>query len=124
MNKEDKKGIIEHVARYTLIALLVVVLLGSVFVSTINPEAYLFGEKLSGTKAVFFLSFRGIIGVLIAYLLFERKHVGDILSVLYFAFFVSETLITNIISGLGLSSPLNSVGLAFSIILLGVKEFS
>ena len=60
---------------------------------------------------------------MIAYLLFEKKSEGEILSVLYSGYFFIETLITNLSLGFGfLTSPLPTTGLVISIVLLMVRK--
>ena len=118
-----KKKVLENVARYALMVLLVLSFLGAVFVSFINPESYFFGKKLGGEKATIYLLIQGIAGLVIAYLLFKKKSEGEILSVLYFGYFFIETLITNLSLGFGfLTSPLPTTGLVISIVLLMVRK--
>lgn len=112
-----KKKFLESVTRYTLIILFVLIFLGSVFISFINPESYFFGEKLGGTKAITYLLINGSIGILIAWLLLMKKNRGEFLSVLYFGYNFIEALVTNVISfGVALISPLFTTGLIASIV--------
>lgn len=103
---EDKgKKVLENFTRHALAFLLVLSFLGSVFASFFNPEIHFFGEKLSGGIAIIYLSMGGIAGIVIAYLLLEKKNRGEILSLLYFGYFFIETLITNLSLSLGFSIP-------------------
>jgi len=118
-----KKKILENFARYTLVFLLVLSFLGLIFVSVVNPESYFFGEKLGGGKATIYLLMGGVAGIVIAYLLSKQKSGGEILSVLYFGYFFIETLITNLSFRFGfLISPLFTMGLVISIVLLVVRK--
>ena len=118
-----ERKVLENIVRYTLVFLLVLSFLCSIFISFINPESYFFGEKLSGGKAKIYLLLGGITGIIIAYLLLKKKNKGEILSVLYFGYFFMETLITNLSLGFGfLISPLSTIGLVISIILLMVRK--
>ncbi|MDH5769869.1 MAG: hypothetical protein OEZ25_01065, partial [Candidatus Bathyarchaeota archaeon] len=113
------KKALEKVVRYTLVVLLVLSFVGLVLISLINPESYFFGEKLSGEIATTYLLTGGITGIIIAFLLFKKKSGGEFLSVLYFVFFFIETLVTNLSLGYDfLISPLFTMGLTFSIVLL------
>jgi len=119
----NKKIVIAIIARYSLIVLLVLYFLGSVFSIFTNPEGYFFGEKLGGQRAIIYLSIYVTVGILIVYLLFKKKSVGEVLSVLYFGYFFIENLITNLLLGLGLLiSPLAVIGLVISIILLAMRD--
>jgi len=121
----DKKKILENVARHTLGIVLLVNFFCLVFISFINPEAYFFGEKLSGINATIYLLTRGILGLIIAYLLFKKKSEAEILSLAYFGYFFIDILITNLYSGFGfLISPLMTIGLVVSIVLLLVRKFN
>ena len=112
---------LERVARYTLVVLFVLSFLNSVFVSLVNPEAFFFGEKLSGEKATVYLLIGGVTGIITAFFLFKKKSGGEIISVLYFGYFFIETLVTNLSLGYGfLISPLFTIGLVTSIVLLVV----
>lgn len=118
-----KKKILENFARYTLVVLLVLSFLSLIFVSVVNPESYFFGEKLGGGKATIYLSIGGVAGIVIAYLLFKKKSGCELLLVLYFGYFFTETLITNLSLGFGfLISPLFTMGLVISIVLLVVRK--
>jgi len=117
------KKALEKVVRYTLVVLLVLSFVGLVLISLINPESYFFGEKLSGEIATTYLLTGGITGIIIAFLLFKKKSGGEFLSVLYFVFFFIETLVTNLSLGYDfLISPLFTMGLIFSIVLLVVRK--
>jgi len=116
-------NISENIARYALVALLVLCFLGSTFVMFTNPESFFFGEKLDGQKAIIYLSMGASVGILSAYLLFKKKSAGEILSVLYFGYFFIENLITNLLLGFGLLiSPLSMIGLTISTVLLVVGK--
>jgi len=80
--------ILDNVSRYTLVVLLVLSFLSLIFVSLINPECYFFGEKLGGEIATIYLLMGGVAGIVIAYLLRKKKSGGEILSVLYFGYFL------------------------------------
>ena len=124
--KELKKGKkpLEYVIRYILRVLLVLNFLCLILVSFINPEAYLFGKKLTGIDAIIYLLTGGIFGLLIAHLLFKKKSKGEILSLLYFGYFFTENLITNLSLGFSfLISPLFTVGLVVAIVLVVVRKF-
>ena len=117
------KKALEKVVRYTLVVLLVLSFVGLVLISLINPESYFFGKKLSGEIATTYLLTGGITGIIIAFLLFKKKSGGEFLSVLYFVFFFIETLVTNLSLGYDfLISPLFTMGLIFSIVLLVVRK--
>jgi hypothetical protein len=117
------KKVLEKVVRYTLVVLLVLSFVSLVFISLINPESYFFGEKLSGKIATTYLLIGGIAGIIIAYLLFKKKSEGKILSVLYFGYFFIEILVTNLSLGFGfLISPLFTMGLVISIVLLVIRK--
>lgn len=119
----DKGKFLENFAGYTLVILLVLSFLGSVFVSAVNPEVYFFGQKLAGEKAVVYLLIRGTLGIGIAFTFLKKKSEGAILSVLYFGYLFHETSIANISLGYHLSiSPLSAVGLAISLSLLIAKR--
>jgi len=61
--------------------------------------------------------------MIIAYLLLKKKREAEILSVLYFSYFLIESLITNLSLGFGFSiSPLSTIGLVISIVLLMVSK--
>jgi len=120
---DSMREALEKVARHALTALLVLSFLFSVLVSLVNPESYFFGEKLSGQKAIIHLLAGGISGIAIAYLLFKKKSVGEVLSTFYFAYFSIETLIANLSLGFGLlPSPLFTTGLAISTVLLVFRK--
>jgi len=119
----NKIETLENVVRHTLRILLVLNFFCLVFVYFINPEAYFFGEKLSEDNVKTYLLTGSIAGIAIAHLLFKRKIEGEILSLLYFGYFFVENLITNLFLGLGfIISPLFTVGLVVSIILLMVAR--
>ena len=132
-NKEDKKKlrfadkekILENVVRHALKVVLLVNFFCLVFISFIDPEAYFFGEKLVGINAIIYLSTRGIVGLIIAYFLFKKKSEAEVLSLAYFGYFFLDILITNLYSGFGLLiSPLMTIGLVVSIVLLVVRKFN
>lgn len=96
------KKVLEKVGRDTLVVLLVLSFLSLVFISLINPESYLFGEKLSGEIATTYLLTGGIAGIIIAYLLFKKKNLS-----LGYGFLIS---------------PLSKMGLIISIVLLAIRK--
>jgi len=120
-----KRKMLEDVARYTLVVLLVLSFLVLVFVSYYNPETYSFGIKLSGVNALIYLLIGGIAGIVIAYLLFKKKSGSEILAILYFGYFLIETVITNLSLGFGfLISPLLTIGLVISVVLLLIRKMA
>jgi len=118
-----KKKILESFLRYTLIILLIYNVYGSVFVSLFNPESYFFGGKLVRLNAIIYLLIGDIGAIVIVYLLFMKKSMAEILSVIYFGYFFIESLITNLSLGFGfLISPLVNFGLVVSIVLLVLRK--
>jgi len=119
-----KEKSLENVVRHILRILLVLNFICLVIISFINPEAYLFGEKLAGMNGRIYLLIGGIIGVVIAQFLFKKKSEGEILSLFYFGYFFIENLITNLSLNLGIViSPLFTAGLIVSIVSLVVSRF-
>ena len=109
----------ENVTRATLVTLLILGFLGSIFVSLTNPEAYLFGRKIGGQMATVYLLVVGVSGTVFAYFIYKRRDAGEIPSLLHFGCLFIKGLATNLISDFGLLfSPSFLIGLASSIILL------
>jgi len=117
------KKILESFARYALIILLVFNIYGSVFILFFNLESYFFGEKLVVANSIIYLLIGDIAGATIVCLLFMKKGMGEILSVIYFGYFFIESLMTNLSLGFGfLVSPLFKLGLVISIALLVIRK--
>ena len=118
-----KNRSLANIVKYALISLLLLNFLGSAFISFINPESYFFGIKLGGINASSYLLANGVVGVVIAYALLKMKNIGKYLSVLYFGYNFTEALITNLSFEFGLLiSPLFTIGLTFSMVLLIIRE--
>jgi len=67
-----------------LIAILVITFMGQIFIIVVNPEVFLFGEKLGGSKARVYLLVNASIGILPIVLLLRRRYQsGIILAILY-----------------------------------------
>lgn len=107
--------------KIALTLVLIVNFLGFFLISTINPEAYLFGDKLGGLKAASYLFLEGIIGVFVAFALWKGGEKGIYLAILFFGFNLIENLITNSLISFT-PSPLFSIGLILSTTLLLIKE--
>jgi len=70
-----------------LIVTLTISFIGQIFIVIINPEVFLFGEKLGGDKARIYLLTDALIGILpIALLLRRRYQSGIILTAIYFGY--------------------------------------
>ncbi len=78
-----------------LIVILVISIIGRIFIAYINPEVFLFGEKLSGDKARIYLLGNALAGIFLVALLLKKNYwQSTILTTLYFGYNVYEGYIS------------------------------
>ncbi len=74
-----------------LIIILAIAFIGQIFMAIVNPEVFLFSEKLSGEKAKIYLIASALISILpMALLLKKRYQSGIISTILYFGYNLYE----------------------------------
>lgn len=125
---ESIKKILQKVARHIIPVLLVVLSSYAVFIIIINPESYFFGTKLSGVSAVNLLLIEGVSAIVILILLFKKKAVGEILSLMFFEYRFLEAMISDLrIFQYRYEIPLSNIGLiglvlSFALLLIRTTE--
>ena len=88
--------IIQKLIKTSIIIIFVINFLAGLFFSIINPEAYIFGTKLSGINAIIYILVNGITGMVIGYILFRKEMKGIYLSLVFFVVNLIEIIFTNI----------------------------
>lgn len=116
------RNVIQKTARHIITVLLVIFASYAIFITIINPESYFFGNKLSGIAAVKLLLTEGILAIVILFLLYKKKAVGEILSIMFFEYRFLEAYFSDLrIFQHSYEIPLSNIGLiglALSVALL------
>ena len=109
-----KPNLVEKIILWALVIMLTLNFIFSLLVAIVNPEAWFFGEKLGGIKAVCWLLTNGMIGIIIGFSLIQKYKYGLLTSFFFFIYnFVNVMLIP---FPQPLASPFFSLGLIISFI--------
>lgn len=109
---EKIKKVIQKVARHIITVFLAILFLAAFFIVLINPESYFFGNKLGGIPAVKLLLAEAVSAIVIFFLLFKKKAVGEILSLMFFEYRFLEASISDLrIFQHSYEIPLSNIGL-------------
>lgn len=95
---------IREISRYSLIGLLIINILSPFAILFINPEAYLFGQKIAGTSAVVYALGFILVTVLVMVCLFQKTKGNEVIALVYgVIYFISGYL--NVLNITGQSPP-------------------
>ncbi len=112
--KMRKQKLVKKTIIWTLAIMFTLNFIFSLLIAIMNPEAWFFGAKLEGTKAVCWLLTNGIIGIIIGFSLIQQYKYGLLTSFFFFIYnFVNAMLIP---FPQPVASPFFSLGLIISFI--------
>lgn len=115
---------IEDALKIALLGILILSTASSLFVAIVNPEAIFFGQKLGGAMADAYLLANGFFGVVVAIAVLRWEDNLRYLPIAFFGYNFVEILFTNIyIFDKAVVSPLHSLGLTISVLLVVVERY-